>query len=258
MSTNLQIMLTKSSTESEIKAYFQKVLELKQSGDEFPVNLDLVWPLVYTSKKDATDVLKREFLQLPNYQSLGENPERLNTSELRQGYDYKVVVETVNAGHTTSKKEFYFLSVPCMEYFIARKVRPVFEVYRQVFHRVMEQTPLTKLEALQQVVGAMVAQERRLAQHDNRISQVEEQLHALEAKTATRPDYFTIVGYGNLHQIPVDRTQASSLGRAAAMLCRMRGIQPDKTNDYRFGTVGVYPKEVLEEVFSGLMRAMFN
>ena len=28
------------------------------------------------------------------------------------------------------------LSVPCLEFFIARKVRPVFEVYRKVFHNV--------------------------------------------------------------------------------------------------------------------------
>ena len=30
----------------------------------------------------------------------------------------------------------YMLSVPCLEFFIARKVRTVFEVYRQVFHKV--------------------------------------------------------------------------------------------------------------------------
>lgn len=30
------------------------------------------------------------------------------------------------------------LSVPCLEFFIARKVRPVFEVYRKVFHKVAE------------------------------------------------------------------------------------------------------------------------
>lgn len=34
--------------------------------------------------------------------------------------------------------EKYYLSVSCLEFFIARKVRPVFEVYRQVFHRVAE------------------------------------------------------------------------------------------------------------------------
>lgn len=32
----------------------------------------------------------------------------------------------------------YMLSVPCLEFFIARKVRPVFEVYRKVFHKVVE------------------------------------------------------------------------------------------------------------------------
>lgn len=31
--------------------------------------------------------------------------------------------------------EIYMLSVPCLEFFIARKVRPVFEVYRKVFHK---------------------------------------------------------------------------------------------------------------------------
>ena len=33
-------------------------------------------------------------------------------------------------------QNIYMLSVPCLEYLIARKVRPVFEVYRQVFHKV--------------------------------------------------------------------------------------------------------------------------
>ena len=33
-------------------------------------------------------------------------------------------------------QNIYMLSFPCLEFFIARKVRPVFEVYRQVFHKV--------------------------------------------------------------------------------------------------------------------------
>ena len=32
----------------------------------------------------------------------------------------------------------YYLSTSCLEYFIARKVRPVFEVYRQVFHKAVK------------------------------------------------------------------------------------------------------------------------
>lgn len=40
-----QIILSKESSESEIKAYFNAVLKLSQSDDEFPVNLDEVWML---------------------------------------------------------------------------------------------------------------------------------------------------------------------------------------------------------------------
>ena len=37
------------------------------------------------------------------------------------------------------KADVYMLSTACMEYFIARKVRSVFEVYRQVFHQTLEE-----------------------------------------------------------------------------------------------------------------------
>ena len=37
-----------------------------------------------------------------------------------------------------NNKITYMLSTSCLEYFIARKVRPVFEVYRQVFHKAVK------------------------------------------------------------------------------------------------------------------------
>ena len=52
-----KIILSKESSESEIKAYFNAVLKLSQSDDEFPVNLDEVWPLVYSEKGKAVRVL---------------------------------------------------------------------------------------------------------------------------------------------------------------------------------------------------------
>lgn len=42
--------LTKQSTDQEIKAYFEEVLRLSRDSEEFPVNLDEVWPLVYSRK----------------------------------------------------------------------------------------------------------------------------------------------------------------------------------------------------------------
>lgn len=111
------IILSKESSESEIKAYFNAVLKLSQSDDEFPINLDEVWMLVYGQKSDAVSSLKANFLENVDYQVLRQNP------------------QNPNGGRPTNE---YKLTVSCMEFFIARKVRPVFEVYRQVFHHTMQ------------------------------------------------------------------------------------------------------------------------
>lgn len=121
------LQLTKQSTAKEIKAYFEEVLKLSKDSKEFPVNLEEVWPLVYSAKEKAVRALKSNdlFLQNVDYQVLAKNGE--NSGVLAQNGG------KVRNGRPT---EIYMLSVPCLEFFIARKVRPVFEVYRQVFHKV--------------------------------------------------------------------------------------------------------------------------
>jgi len=49
--------LSKESSESEIKRYFNAVLELSKSDNEFPINLDEVWMLVYGRKEEAVRAL---------------------------------------------------------------------------------------------------------------------------------------------------------------------------------------------------------
>lgn len=111
-----EIILSKESSESEIKAYFNEVLKLSQSDNEFPINFDEVWMLVYQDKHKAVNELKDKFIEGVDYQALTQKVECQN------GIGY-------------SRRIDYYLTVSCMEFFIARKVRPVFEVYRQVFHR---------------------------------------------------------------------------------------------------------------------------
>lgn len=121
------LQLTKQSTDLEIKAYFEEVLKLSIDNEEFPVNLDDVWPLVYSRKDKAVRALQSNdlFIQNVDYQVLPQNGE--NSGGLAQNGG------KVQNGRPT---EIYMLSVPCLEFFIARRVRPVFEVYRQVFHKV--------------------------------------------------------------------------------------------------------------------------
>lgn len=111
-----EIILSKESSESEIKAYFNAMLKLSQSDNEFPINFNEVWMLVYEDRRSAIYELKDKFMQDVDFQMVRKKVQASNVAGFVWADDY-------------------YLTIPCLEYFIARKVRPVFEVYRQVFHR---------------------------------------------------------------------------------------------------------------------------
>ena len=120
------LQLTKQSTAQEIKAYFEEVLKLSKDSKEFPVNLEEVWPFVYADKGKAVRALKSNelFVEGIDFILLAQNGKQ-------EGNNGKQVNSWGGNNQVT-----YMLSLPCLEFFIARKVRPVFEVYRQVFHKV--------------------------------------------------------------------------------------------------------------------------
>ena len=65
---NQAMSLHQGSAPEHMKTYFLKILELNQSGKEFPVNLDEVWPLAYKRKEEAVRVLKSSFMEDDDYQ----------------------------------------------------------------------------------------------------------------------------------------------------------------------------------------------
>lgn len=89
-----------------------------------------------------------------------------------------------------------------------------------------------------------------LREQDMRLNKVETDVEQLKIQTATRPDYFTIAGYCRYIGTTVNLTTAASLGRKASALCKKRQLPTDSTIDPRFGSVKMYPSEVLQEVFS--------
>jgi len=210
--------LSKNSSDKEIKVYFLAVAELAKSNEEFPVDLNMVWPLVYGQKSDAVSALKKDFIENVDFQSLRENPQRGAASPI-----------------------IYKLSLSCMEFFIARKIRPVFEIYRQVLHRVAK--PLSSAEMFLQNAQLMV-------EHETRISNVEDRVMELEARADTAIRTFTVLGYATLHKIKIGLQLASKLGKQATVICKQRGYIIESVPDPRFGKANVYPVEVLDEVFN--------
>ena len=131
------IQLTKQSSDSEIKAYFIQVLNLSRSKEEFPVNLDEVWALAYKEKGKAVRALRTNelFVDGIDYQVFTPNGQKTDGVFAQNG---KKSDDAQDDGRNVGGRpqNTYMLSVPCLEFFIARKVRPVFDVYRQVFHKV--------------------------------------------------------------------------------------------------------------------------
>lgn len=107
--------LTTESSEAQLKDYFNGLLTIARTQtNDFPVNLEDVWRLVYSEKSKAVRALKRYFLQDVDYQFLAQNGEKSDRGR---------------------PVENYYLTLSCLEFFVARKVRAVFDVYRQVFHK---------------------------------------------------------------------------------------------------------------------------
>lgn len=139
--------LSLSSSTEEIKRYFKAVLEISKSNEPYPVNLDMVWMLAYSRKDNATKELSKNFIEGIDYQPLRQNAERTKGGQ---------------------NKIDYYLSVSCLEYFIARKVRPVFDVYREVFHKVNEIAP--------KIVKSNAADKRKIARLEKELEFTKEML----------------------------------------------------------------------------------
>lgn len=102
---------------------------------------------------------------------------------------------------------------------------------------------LSTLDFLQHQLNMMKEQEIR-------VSQVENKVALLEAKTTTRPDYFTVAGYWSLQGVSINVKQAASIGRKAVSICNSEGLAMDTIPDPRFGKVRLYPTEVLTRIFN--------
>ena len=134
---NENLILTKESVPSDIERYFRGVLALDQQDKVFSVNLDDVWRLAYNRKDAAVRALKANFIENVDYLTLPQNVERSEDG-------------TFISGGTD-----YYLTSACLEYFVARKVRPVFEVYRRVFHHAVAQ--VQQQPSLQEQIQAKLA-----------------------------------------------------------------------------------------------------
>jgi hypothetical protein len=98
-----------------VTSYLSYMLSAELASEPLPVDFDLVWPFVYPTRTIAKRAL-------------------LDTAEFCEGTDYQIqnAADHMRAQHGAGvSEEKIMLSIQCLEYFIARNDRLVFEVYRQ-------------------------------------------------------------------------------------------------------------------------------
>lgn len=229
--------LTLQSSGEELKAYFEAVCKIVDSNcDEFPINLDEVWPLCYARRDYATDALKKDFIE---------------------DVDYSITSVKTEVGSTRYE---YRLTTSCFEFFIARKVRPVFEVYRQVFHAArkgeLAPKPLTKSQQTLEAVKQLCKIAQQQVELEQRQIEMESEQKLLAQKVShieevVKPNGFmSVMGFANIHRINIGEKAANSIGRIASKWCKRKGIKPEKVRHSRFGGVNTYPMEALYDCFT--------
>ena len=228
-----ELVLSKESSESEIRAYFNAVLKLSQSDNEFPINLEEVWPLVYSEKGKAVRALtsNEQFIEGVDYKSVAQNGKQDCKQFPKNGEQ-----DSIN-GWGGNNKVDYYLTVACMEFFIARKVRPVFDVYREVFHKVTKHQ-LSRKELL--LMALQAEEEKERLEIENRqkqllLGQKTEQLD--ESK-----EWYSIKRWAKEHGM----NWLSINWRKMKALSYELGYDIKKVFDANYGQVNIYNVKVFE------------
>lgn len=211
--------LTLQSSNEELKAYFEAVCRIVDSNaDEFPINLDEVWPLAYSEKGKAVRALKDGFIENVDYKSIATNG------------------KTDTGGYRVTN---YFISVSCLEYLIARKHRNVFEVYRRVFHAARKgelrpAIPQTYSEALRQLADEVEAKEKAQLLLAEKSEQLDES-----------KEWYSIKRWAQMHR----RNWRSYNWRKLKAVSYELGYAVKKIFDANYTEVNIYHRAVFEAAY---------
>lgn len=211
--------LTLQSSNEELKAYFEAVCRIVDSNtDEFPINLDEVWPLAYSEKGKAVRALKDGFIEDVDYKSITTNG------------------KTGTGGYRVTN---YFITVSCLEYLIARKHRNVFEVYRRVFHAARKgelrpAIPQTYSEALRQLADEVEAKEKAQLLLAEKSEQLDES-----------KEWYSIKRWAQMHR----RNWRNYNWRKLKAVSYELGYAVKKIFDANYTEVNIYHRAVFEAVY---------
>jgi phage regulator Rha-like protein len=126
-------------------------------------------------------------------------------------------------------------------------VKAFTEAKKRLANQVVAQ-PMTQIQMVVVMATQLAAQEQQLLQQEARLAAVEAEQQRYLAPCGHK---YTVMGFANIKEIKISAVQAAVKGRAASRICSSQGIEVERVYDPRFGKVGLYPEDVLAQVFKG-------
>lgn len=162
-----------------------------------------------------------------------------------EGKDFIPILEKNPRGRPSAD---YALSLNCAKEIAMIQRTPKGKQAREYFIACEEKLrevskPLSTIDILKLSI-------QKLEEQEAAIAEVRSDIKELKATTQTRPNYFTVVGYASLNGISVGLHLAAKVGRKCSTICKSLGYDIESIPDPRFGRVNMYPKDVLEDVFT--------
>lgn len=178
---------------------------------------------------------------------------RFKDCDAQENLDYQAV-EISTPGNPTPKKDYIILLDIAKEMAMlerndeGKKIRRYFiEVEKRYKQQVI---PMSQLEIARMSLDMLIEQEKRLNAIEEKQSSVDDEIKEIHAKLEKhQEDWYTIAGYASLLGMDISLQEAGKLGRMASKIAKGNDVKLDSTPDPRFGTVNVYPRWILEDVF---------
>lgn len=104
------------------------------------------------------------------------------------------------------------------------------------------------LDAIDRITQAIRVERARISTLERQQSETAAKVAAIEGQY----DWFTALGYAKLHGYATHRPHLAKIGKAATALMRAEGREPERRQDATFGTINVYPTEILEQAFADI------
>ncbi len=215
-------------TQDNLRMYFEWVKERFDSGEQYPYDLEELVGVALANKQDAIKALEKDFTQPVDF------------AQIMVKRDDKSSV----SGYRSVKQ--YRLTPLAFEFMVARRCKPVFEIYHKVFHAAVNvaKTPVTSGQMFMEVAKQFLELENRLFAVESSQQRLEDRVN----EALPRDSYLTILGFCSKYHVQLSAKERQDFGKDAGKLCRQRGLLVDRVPDKRYGTVGAYPEEILLEL----------